>query len=180
MWQFAQYGEIKYKESPITSFSVRPFRRWRSGRAELFGKALVFYSSQLARRIDRNRNAQRTINHRIPKRNSYAVTSIKTRLLKSNRSHFTFPEEFSRSFRPSFVATNIRLPRSKGDRDFFFSPLPPIHRLTLNRCTLKFLTYRGKRIPMDRRAAMGNLIFHVAGYNLPRVTARVNERYDKY
>jgi len=99
----------KIQGTPITSFSIRPFHRWRSGRAELFGKALFFHSSsQLPRRIDCNRNAQRTINHCIPKRNSYAVTSIKMRLLKSNRSFSHFPKS-SRVLSGLPVATNIRL-----------------------------------------------------------------------
>lgn len=128
----------KIQGTPITSFWVRPFRRWQSGRAELFRRA--FFLSQLPRRrTDRNQNAQRTINHCIPKRNSYAVTPIEMHPLKSDRSLSHSPK--SSRVPSGLPSCDERMAVRQRDRESFFRT----SRLALNRCSQKFLTKRKEK-----------------------------------
>jgi len=125
----------KIQGTPITSFSVRPFRRWRERSCGAFWKSFFSLSPQLPRRrTDRNQNAQRTINHCIPKRNSYAVTSIEMRPLKPDRSLSRSPKS---SRIPSGLAScDERMAVHQRNREFVFSDK------STNAESQKFLTKR--------------------------------------
>jgi len=121
-WRYRRFVRYSYRFSILDNVSISakagsrgttkrdtrnadksPFRFARFADGGSVRGASFWQSFFYPRRPDHKRSAQRTINHCMPERNSYAVTPIEMRPLKSNRSLSRSPKSCRRV--PSAAAT---------------------------------------------------------------------------